>query len=253
MSKKTAVITGALSDISLECLRVFGSKGYKVYFSGCNPSRGKELETKFKADKLDAEFIFADISIEEDVSALLNHVIEKSQRIDVVLNVAGTKGQPATIELSSVEDFHKVFNSNTFGTMLMMKYFLAVMRCQRAGCIINFSSFAGEAGIPGDGVYAASMHAINDLTRTAALEVAKYGVRVNAIAPSPIATDMFDRFVGNDSDEMADFLQKIPTGRIVTPEEIAGVALFLSSDSARSIIAQVIKVDGGYAAGQFLM
>lgn len=249
MDKKIAVITGALSGIGLECLNLFGNEGFKVYFSGRSATRGKELETKLKASKLDVEFIFADVSIEEDVSALVSHVIETSERIDVVLNVAGTEGQPAAIELSSVEDFHKVFNSNVLGTMLMMKYFLPEMRNQRSGCVINFSSLAGEVGMPGGGVYAASKHAINGLTSTAALEVAKYGVRVNAIAPGPVATDMFDRFVSNDAEAKAAFLQKMPTGRIVTTEEIAGIALFLSSDSARSIIGQVITVDGGYAAG----
>ncbi len=130
-----------------------------------------------------------------------------------------------------------------------MKHTLPVMSKQGSGSLINISSQAGLVGIPRGSVYAASKHAVNGLTRSAALEVAAKGVRVNAIAPGPVETDMFDRFVGRDAVAKAEFLSRMPTGRIATTGEIAATALFLASDSARSIVGQIITVDGGYSVG----
>lgn len=167
----------------------------------------------------------------------------------MLINSAGTEGQPAPHNQTTIEDFHKVFDANVLGTQLLMKHTLPVMTIQGSGSLINISSQASLVGIPGGSVYAASKHAVNGLTRSVALEVAVKGIRVNAIAPGPVDTDMFDRFVGRNKDAKAEFLSKMPTGRITTTEEIAETALFLASDSARSIIGQIITVDGGYSVG----
>ncbi|MCT4709429.1 SDR family oxidoreductase [Enterobacteriaceae bacterium H11S18] len=246
---RTVVITGALSGIGTECVRCFAREGYRVIFSGRNPENGAKLLNEFHSIHTDIYFIKADIAIEEQVSELVNEATKISGNIDAVLNVAGTEGKPSLIENTTVEDFHAVFNTNVLGTQLVMKYFLPVMLKQGAGSFINFSSVAGLVGMPGGSIYAASKHAVNGLTRSAALEVAGSGVRVNAIAPGPVATEMFDRFVGHDEMAKKEFLSKLPSGRIVTTEEIAGTALFLASDAAKSIVGQIITVDGGYAAG----
>lgn len=129
-----------------------------------------------------------------------------------------------------------------------MKHVLPVMCKQGSGSLVNFSSQARQVGIHGGSVYSASKHAVNGLTRSAALEVAADGVRVNAIAHGPVATAMFDRFVGNDPIAKEKFLSKMPTGRIVTTERSLQ-RHFSASDNARSIIGQIITIDGGYSVG----
>ncbi|CAI0971795.1 SDR family NAD(P)-dependent oxidoreductase [Serratia quinivorans] len=247
--KKTVIITGALSGIGEECARKFSQVGYNVVISGRNEQKGRELETELHQINPDVQFFLSDIVFENQVSELIKYTQKVFGEVDVLLNVAGTEGLPTPHDRTTVEDFRHVFDTNVLGTQLVMKHVLPVMSKQGSGSLINFSSQAGQVGIPGGSIYSASKHAVNGLTRSAALEVAADGVRVNAIAPGPVATAMFDRFVGNDPIAKEQFLSKMPTGRIVTTEEIAATALFLASDNARSIIGQIITVDGGYSVG----
>lgn len=249
MSAKVVVITGALSGIGEECCRQFAKNGYNVVFSGRKAKRGEELQNELRNLNPQCHFVLADVVIEDQVAALIEKTRQLYGKIDVLINSAGTEGQPAPHDQTTVEDFHRVFDANVLGTQLVMKHTLPVMSKQGSGSLINISSQAGLVGIPGGSVYAASKHAVNGLTRSAALEVAAKGVRVNAIAPGPVETDMFDRFVGRDAVAKAEFLSRMPTGRIATTGEIAATALFLASDAARSIVGQIITVDGGYSVG----
>ncbi|AWL54438.1 TPA: SDR family oxidoreductase [Klebsiella quasipneumoniae] len=249
MSAKVVVITGALSGIGEECCRQFAKNGYNVVFSGRKAKRGEELQNELRNLNPQCHFVLADVVIEDQVAALIEKTRQLYGKIDVLINSAGTEGQPAPHDQTTVEDFHRVFDANVLGTQLVMKHTLPVMSKQGSGSLINISSQAGLVGIPGGSVYAASKHAVNGLTRSAALEVASKGVRVNAIAPGPVETDMFDRFVGRDAAAKAEFLSRMPTGRIATTGEIAATALFLASDAARSIVGQIITVDGGYSVG----
>lgn len=249
MSAKVVVITGALSGIGEECCRQFAGNGYNVVFSGRKAKRGEELQNELRNLNPQCHFVLADVVIEDQVAALIEKTRQLYGKIDVLINSAGTEGQPAPHDQTTVEDFHRVFDANVLGTQLVMKHTLPVMSKQGSGSLINISSQAGLVGIPGGSVYAASKHAVNGLTRSAALEVASKGVRVNAIAPGPVETDMFDRFVGRDAAAKAEFLSRMPTGRIATTGEIAATALFLASDAARSIVGQIITVDGGYSVG----
>ena len=249
MSAKVVVITGALSGIGEECCRQFAKNGYNVVFSGRKAKRGEELQNELRNLNPQCHFVLADVVIEDQVAALIEKTRQLYGKIDVLINSAGTEGQPAPHDQTTVEDFHRVFDANVLGTQLVMKHTLPVMSKQGSGSLINISSQAGLVGIPGGSVYAASKHAVNGLTRSAALEVASKGVRVNAIAPGPVETDMFDRFVGRDAAAKAEILSRMPTGRIATTGEIAATALFLASDAARSIVGQIITVDGGYSVG----
>lgn len=249
MSAKVVVITGALSGIGEECCRQFAKNGYNVVFSGRKARRGEELQNELRNLNPQCHFVLADVVIEDQVAALIEKTRQLYGKIDVLINSAGTEGQPAPHDQTTVEDFHRVFDANVLGTQLVMKHTLPVMSKQGSGSLINISSQAGLVGIPGGSVYAASKHAVNGLTRSAALEVAAKGVRVNAIAPGPVETDMFDRFVGRDAAAKAEFLSRMPTGRIATTGEIAATAMFLASDAARSIVGQIITVDGGYSVG----
>jgi NAD(P)-dependent dehydrogenase (short-subunit alcohol dehydrogenase family) len=134
------------------------------------------------------------------------------------------------------------------GTLLSLKHELRAMLAQGSGSIINLSSIAGQIGIAGASTYSASKHAVEGLTKSAALEGATAGVRVNAVAPGPVETKMFDRFVGNNEDTKAGFLSTVPAKRAATPDEIAETILFLASDKARYLTGQRIAVDGGYTA-----
>jgi NAD(P)-dependent dehydrogenase (short-subunit alcohol dehydrogenase family) len=249
MSAKVVVITGALSGIGEECCRQFAKNGYNVIFSGRKTKRGEELQEELKGINSQSHFVLADVVFEEQVASLMEKACQMYGKIDTVINSAGTEGIPAPYAQTTVEDFHRVFDTNVLGTQLVMKHALPVMCKQGTGSLINISSQAGLVGIPGGSVYAASKHAVNGLTRSVALEVAAKGIRVNAIAPGPVETDMFDRFVGRNEEAKTEFLSRMPTGRIATTGEIAATALFLSSDTARSIIGQIITVDGGYSVG----
>lgn len=249
MSAKVVVITGALSGIGEECCRQFAKNGYNVVFSGRKAKRGEELQNELRNLNPQCHFVLADVVIEDQIAALIEKTRQLYGKIDVLINSAGTEGQPAPHDQTTVEDFHRVFDANVLGTQLVMKHTLPIMSKQGSGSLINISSQAGLVGIPGGSVYAASKHAVNGLTRSAALEVAAKGVRVNAIAPGPVETDMFDRFVGRDAAAKAEFLSRMPTGRIATTGEIAATAMFLASDAARSIVGQIITVDGGYSVG----
>lgn len=249
MSAKTIVITGALSGIGEECSYQFAYEKYNLIFSGLDIKQGEALQTKLRKVHPQCHFIMADVTDEKQVINLIKFTIKIYGRVDVVINSAGTEGHPSTHENTTVDDFHHVFNTNVLGTQLVMKHALPIMCKQCFGSLINISSRAGQAGVSGGGIYAASKHAVNGLTRSAALEVAAKGVRVNAIAPGPVDTDLFDRFVGHDKVKKAAFLNRMPSGEIITTKEIAGIALFLASDTARSIIGQIITVDGGYSVG----
>jgi NAD(P)-dependent dehydrogenase (short-subunit alcohol dehydrogenase family) len=147
-----------------------------------------------------------------------------------------------------VASFHATFETNVLGVLLSLKHELLVMLKQGSGSIINISSVAGHVGSPGLSVYSASKHAVEGLTKSAALEVAATGVRVNAVAPGPVETEMLNRVTGHDADAKAKFLSKVPAQRVGSTEEIAQTILFLASDDAAFLTGQSIAVDGGITA-----
>jgi NAD(P)-dependent dehydrogenase (short-subunit alcohol dehydrogenase family) len=146
------------------------------------------------------------------------------------------------------EAYESTFSTNVLGTVLSLKHEMRVMLPQGSGSIINLSSIAGQVGIPGASVYAASKHAVEGLTKSVALEGAAAGVRVNAVAPGPVATEMLDRFAGGSEEAKTNFLNSMPAKRAATVDEIAQTILFLASDKARYLTGQRIAVDGGYTA-----
>ncbi len=169
-------------------------------------------------------------------------------RLDVAVNNAGTEGQLGPVADASVEHYEATFSTNVLGTPLSMKHEMRVMLKQGSGAIVNLSSIAGLGGVAGASVYVASKHAVEGFTKSAALEGAAAGVRVNAVAPGPVATEMLDRFTGGDENAKAGFLAMIPAERAATPEEIAQTIVFLTSDKARFLAGQRLAVDGGYTA-----
>ncbi|HSI48547.1 MAG TPA: glucose 1-dehydrogenase [Ideonella sp.] len=242
------LITGALTGIGRATALAFAREGASVVVSGRRDEAGQALATELRALGVQAEYLRADVRMEADVRGLVDQVVERFGRLDVAVNNAGTEGTLGAVTEQTAENYEATFSTNVLGTLLALKHQMRVMLKQGAGAIVNVSSMAGQVGIPGASVYVASKHAVEGLTKSAALEGAGAGVRVNAVAPGPVATQMLDRFVGNNESNKAGFLATIPARRAAQPEEIAQTIVFLASDKARYLTGQSVAVDGGYTA-----
>ena len=248
MNAPVVLVTGALTGIGRATALAFARQGARIVVSGRREEAGVALAAELRALGAQAEFLRADVRIEGEVRSLVEQTVERFGRLDMAVNNAGTEGQLGPITGQSVDNYTATFETNVLGTLLALKHEMRVMLKQGSGAIVNLSSVAGQVGIAGASVYAASKHAVEGLTKSAALEGAAAGVRVNAVAPGPVATEMLDRFTGGDAAAKAGFLASIPARRAATPDEIAQTVVFLASDAARYLTGQSVTVDGGYTA-----
>ncbi|MFL9953743.1 glucose 1-dehydrogenase [Paraburkholderia nemoris] len=248
MNSPVVLITGALTGIGRATALAFAREGNRVVVSGRREEAGQALAAELRALGAEAEFLRADVRFEAEVRSVVEQTVARFGRLDVAVNNAGTEGQLAPIVEQTAINYEDTFSVNVLGTLLSLKHEMRVMLEQGAGSIINLSSIAGQVGIAGASVYAASKHAVEGLTKSAALEGAAAGVRVNAVAPGPVATEMLDRFAGGSEEGKASFLATIPARRAATPDEIAQTIVFLASDKARYLTGQNIAVDGAYTA-----
>lgn len=248
MTLPVVLITGALTGIGRATAIAFAKKGAHVAISGRREEAGQALAAQLRAMGVRAEFLRADVRFEADVRSLVEQAVARFGRIDIAVNNAGTEGQLGPIIDQSTENYETTFATNVLGTLLSIKHEMRVMLAQGFGSIVNLSSISGRVGIPGAAVYVASKHAVEGLTKSAALEGAAVGVRVNAVAPGPVQTDMLDRFVGGSEEAKTGFLDSIPAKRAASVDEIAQTIVFLASDKARYLTGQSIAVDGGYTA-----
>lgn len=247
MKSASVLITGALTGIGRATALAFAREGARLTVSGRRDAAGQTLVEELRALGAEAEFVRADVRNEEEVSALINAAVKRFGRLDIAVNNAGVEGLLAPVTEQSRDNYTATFDTNVLGVLLSLKHELRVMQSQGAGSIVNISSVAGHVGMPGASVYVASKHAVEGLTKSAALEGAPFGVRVNAVAPGPIQTDMLDRFIG-DEDGKAQFLATLPIARAGKPEEIAQTIMFIAGDKAPFITGQSFSVDGGYLA-----
>lgn len=248
MNSQVVVITGALTGIGRATAIAFAREHARIVVSGRRDAQGQALAAELRTLGAEAEYRHADVRREEDVRGLIEYAVARFGRLDVAVNNAGTEGQLGPIVEQSSDNFSATFEANVLGTLLMLKHELRVMLPQGSGSIINLSSVAGQIGFAGASVYVASKHAVEGLTKSAALEAAASGVRVNAVAPGPIETGMLDRFTGGSADAKAGFVSMIPARRSGAPEEIAEAIVFLASDKAGYLTGQSIAIDGGYTA-----
>jgi len=247
MSNPVVLITGALTGIGRSTALAFAQEGARVVIAGRHDDAGNELLGELHTLGAEAEYVSADVRHEEDVRGLVDKTVARFGRLDVAVNNAGTEGKPGPVTEQTAESYAATFDTNVLGTLLSMKHELRVMQAQRHGSIINVSSTFGHIGGAGASVYVASKHAVEGLTKSAALEAAEYGVRVNVVAPGPIDTGMLTRFTGTD-ERKAGLVAGVPLKRTGTSEEIAQTIVFLASDKASFIDGASIAVDGGKTA-----
>jgi NAD(P)-dependent dehydrogenase (short-subunit alcohol dehydrogenase family) len=248
MSTPVVLITGALSGIGRATAFAFAREGNRVVVSGRHEEIGQTLAAELREFGGKAEFIRADVRREDDVRSLVDQTVARFGRLDAAVNSAGTEGKPGPVTEQTADSYAATFDTNVLGTLLSMKHELRVMLAQRGGSIVNVSSTYGHAGTRNASVYAASKHAVEGLTTSAALEVAGSGVRVNAVAPGPTETGMLNRFTGN-VERKAGLISTVPLGRVGEPNEIANAIVFLCSDQASFVSGHVLSVDGGKSAG----
>ncbi len=248
MQTQTVLITGALTGIGRATALAFARLGVNVVVSGRHPDAGAKLVAELLALGAQAAFFAADVTQEAAVAALVDATVQRFGRLDIAVNNAGTEGTLGPITSQTTDNYHATFSTNVLGTLLSLKHEMRVMLAQGQGSIVNLSSIAGQVGVPGASVYAASKFAVEGLTRCAALEGAAAGVRVNAVAPGPVQTEMLERFVGRDAAAKAGFLASMPAKRAATVEEIAETILFVAQAKAPYLTGQSIAVDGGYTA-----
>lgn len=241
------LITGALTGIGRATALAFARQGGRLVVSGRREAEGQALAAELRALGAEAEFFATDVRHEDQVRRLVEQTVQRFGRLDIAVNNAGTEGQNGLLVDQSGDNYQATFDTNVLGTLLSLKHELRVMQAQGGGAIVNLSSIAGQVGFAGAAVYVASKHAVEGLTKSAALEGAAHGVRVNAVAPGPVQTAMLDRFAGS-ADARDGWLATLPMRRAATVDEIAATVLFVASDQARYLTGQSIAVDGGYTA-----
>ena len=244
---KIILITGALTGIGRATALAFAKQGDTVIIAGRREAEGKALEAELKNLGGGGLFIQADVRHDGDISALVDQTVSRFGRIDAAVNTAGTEGQPGLITDQTAESYAATFDTNVLGTLLSMKHEIRAMQKQGHGNIVNVSSTFGQRGGAYASIYSASKHAVEGLTKSAALETAAYGIRVNAVAPGATQTGMLDRFTGNEENKVG-LLSTVPMKRAGHVDELAGAILFLASDQASYMTGQVLGIDGGKLA-----
>jgi NAD(P)-dependent dehydrogenase (short-subunit alcohol dehydrogenase family) len=213
-----------------------------------SPDAGEALAEELRALGAQAWFVAADVRSEDDVDTLVARTIERFGRLDVAVNNAGTEGTSGPLTEQTLESYDSTFDTNVRGAFLSMKHELRVMQRQGFGSVVNISSTMGERGAGNMSMYVGSKHAVEGMTKSAAIEAAAYGVRVNAIAPGPTETAMLDRLTSTTPAGKAAFYATVPLKRGGTPEEIAEAIVFIASDKASFITGQIVRVNGGRTA-----
>jgi NAD(P)-dependent dehydrogenase (short-subunit alcohol dehydrogenase family) len=252
LDQKVALVTGGSSGIGRASAVAFAREGAKVIVSDIDTTRGEETVQLIQASGGTALFVRADVSSAADVEALVKKGIEAYGRLDCALNNAGIQGEIRQTAECSEENWNRIIAINLTGVWLCMKHELAPMLRQGSGTIVNTASNFGLVGSQGMPAYSASKHGVLGLTKTAALEYAKSGIRVNAVCPGPTQTPLVDRIL-NEQPQLATLIVEAikarePVGRMGQPEEIAEAVVWLCSEAASFVTGIALAVDGGFVA-----
>jgi NAD(P)-dependent dehydrogenase (short-subunit alcohol dehydrogenase family) len=245
---KVALITGAASGIGRAAAIAFAREGARVLVADIDETEGVETARAAQATGGEAEFCRVDVCVESDVEAMVGRCVERFGRLDCAFNNAGVAGPADPLHMIDFEQWSRTLAVNLSGVFLCMKHELLVMKAQGAGAIVNTASGAGLIATPGMAAYCASKHAILGITKTAAVENAKAGVRVNAVCPGATDTQMLRGSMELSANLEKMILANMPGGRLGKAEEIAEAALWLCSDRASFVSGESMLVDGASVA-----
>jgi NAD(P)-dependent dehydrogenase (short-subunit alcohol dehydrogenase family) len=247
LNGKVALVTGGTSGIGKATAIAFARAGAKVVLTGRREKEGAQVVAEIKKLGGDAAFVHADVAKDADVKAMVDFTVDKYGRLDVAFNNAGVEWK-GPLEKATEAEYRRIFDINVWGVLNSMRHEIPAMLNNGGGAIVNTSAVAGHVGMGQVSILTASKHAVEGLTKALALEFAKQNIRINAVAPAGVATEMVDRFAGKEG-EMRDYFTSLhPVGRVGAAEEIAAAVLYLCSDEAKFTIGTSLVVDGGYVA-----
>jgi NAD(P)-dependent dehydrogenase (short-subunit alcohol dehydrogenase family) len=245
---QVALVTGGSSGMGLATAQAFAEAGAAVVLADVNESALGAAAEALTATGHDALGVVCDVSQEDQVEAMLNQAVATFGRLDMAFNNAGIQAPPTDAADEPADTFDRVNGINLRGVWACMKHELRQMRAQGSGAIVNCSSLGGLVGLPGRAAYHASKHGVIGLTRSAALEYAPRGIRINAVCPGTIETPMVTDMIARGELSVPDAVANQPIGRLGRAEEIAAAVLWLSSPGASLIVGVALPVDGGYTA-----
>jgi NAD(P)-dependent dehydrogenase (short-subunit alcohol dehydrogenase family) len=246
-ANKVILVTGGTSGIGKSTAIAFAESGGKVVITGRREKEGADVVAEITKRGGVAKFIRADVSSDADVEKTINFILSAYGRLDVAFNNAGVE-LSSPLDQITKEQYRSTFDTNVWGVLNSMKHEINVMLRNGGGPIVNNSSVFGHIALPEVSIYIATKHAVEGLTKAVALEFATRGIRVNAVAPAGIETDMVDRAIGKEGERREWFRSLHPVGRLGTGEEVAAAVLYLASDAAKFTTGTALKVDGGFTA-----
>jgi NAD(P)-dependent dehydrogenase (short-subunit alcohol dehydrogenase family) len=246
---RVALVTGASAGIGAAVARGFAQAGAAVLLSDIDDARGEALARELRDSGAQAEHLRCDVADPDQVASLFSGLRDRFGRLDFLVNNAGIEGAPARTETCTLENWTRTLAINLSGTWYAMRHGIPLLEETGGGVIVNMSSIAGLKGLDGIPAYVASKHGVVGLTKTAALETATRGIRVHAICPAAIDTEMIQRFSGGDAEALAGMHAMQPVGRMGTPREVADATLFLCDDRSAFLTGVIFPVDGGVMAG----
>lgn len=246
--KKVALVTGGSAGIGKAIVEAFAERNDAVVISDVEQERGEKLADSIRQQGGDALFVKTNVSDLESVKRLFETIKDRYGRLDYAVNNAGIEGEQNETADCTFENFDRTIKVNLYGVFYGMKHELDIMREQGSGVIVNISSIAGEVGFMNLPAYCASKGGVIQLTKTAALEYATRNIRVNAICPAVIMTEMVERITNHDPAVQEEFAKLQPMERAGRPEEIADSVIWLCSDKSSFVTGQAINIDGGYLA-----
>jgi NAD(P)-dependent dehydrogenase (short-subunit alcohol dehydrogenase family) len=248
LAGKVAIVTGGTAGIGRAAAIAYAQQGAKVVVAGRRFEAGQETVRLIKAAGGEALFIQTDVTEETDVKTMVDRTVSVFGRLDMAFNNAGVFGESAVLTEQTDDDYDRIMTANVKGVWLCMKYEIAQMLKQGSGAIVNTSSILGVVAMAGVPLYTASKYAVQGLTKAAALQYAKSGIRINAVGPGAIATDMFEAATGGQDEAKAYMAGLHPMGRIGQPAEVANAVLWLSSAQASFVTGETLMVDWGFIA-----
>lgn len=246
--KRVALVTGGGTGIGRAAAIAFADACSRVVVADIKAEAGNKTVETIREMGKEAVFVKTDVSNAKEVESMVQKTVETFDRLDCAFNNAGIEGEQAPTADCTMENWDRVIGINLTGVWLCMKYEIPEILKLGAGSIVNMASVAGRVGFTNIAAYTASKHGVNGLTKTAALEYATRGIRVNAVCPGIIHTEMIDRFTGGDKEAMEQMTAMEPVGRMGKPEEVADAVIWLCSDQASFITGHPLVVDGGFVA-----